>query len=149
APSVRSPAGEPLSVIVRTPKPSGPKAPESCCTQSGHVPFPSVQSALEVHALDDGWSQVPVPMPVQQRKGAPVPVQSALRGHPFVWSPSKQSVAKLPLKSRQKPQKTLFWPLAVLFTAVLLIVPVVSDAGPDSVAIASRSGGGGQSWLVG
>ncbi len=51
--------------------------------------------------------------------------------------------------SRQKPQKTLAWPLTVLFTADLLIVPVVSDAGPDSVVIASRSGGGGQSWLVG
>ena len=39
--------------------------------QSGHVPFPSVQSALEVHALDDGWLQVPVPMPVQQRNVVP------------------------------------------------------------------------------
>ena len=62
-----SPAGEPVSVIVRTAAPAGPKAPESRCRQSGHVPFPSVQSALEAHALDDGWSQVPVPKPVQQR----------------------------------------------------------------------------------
>jgi len=51
------------------------------------------------------------------------------------------------LKSRQKPQKARTWP--DMLTAVLLIVPVVSDAGPDNITIASRSGGGGQSWLVG
>ena len=76
-------------------------------------------------------------------------MQSALRGHPGATrSPSKQPLPAA-LMSRQKPQKTLIWPLAVLLMAVLLIVPVVSEAGPDSVVIASRSGGGGQSWLVG
>ncbi len=95
----------------------------------------------------DGWSQVPAPTPLQQRKGAPAAVQSALCGHPAPGSPSKQPVA-LALTSRQKPQKTLFWPLAVLFTAVRLFVPVES-AKPMGRPPMFAAVGGGQSWVVG
>ena len=102
-------------------------------------------------------------------------MQSALRGQLVVGglfgSPSKQNVPAASM-SRQKPQNTLCWvvqapvptpvqqPKGVMFpvhwlfgparfSPVTVFVPVVRDAGPDSIAIASRSGGGGQSWLVG
>src|SRR6266446_2281625 len=55
APSLMSPATEPVSVIVWAPKPPGPKAPEFRWAQSGQVPLPSVQSALVAHALNVGW----------------------------------------------------------------------------------------------
>ena len=93
----------------------------------------------------DGWSQVPAPTPLQQRKGAPAAVQSALCGHPAPGSPSPVALA---LTSRQKPQKTLFWPLAVLFTAVRLFVPVES-AKPMGRPPMFAAVGGGQSWVVG
>ena len=62
-------------------------------------------------------------------------------------SPWKQPVPRL-FRSRQKPQKMLFWPLAVLLTAVTLFVPVTrSNAiGRPPMLLAA---GGGQSWLVG
>ena len=135
APSLMSPATEPVSVIVWAPNLAGPKAPGFRCTQSGHVPPPSVQAAVLVpptlQALNVGWSQVPVFAPVQHFQGVlrpvqlqvpvPVPLQqpagtwspvhcgfALLCGHPGNGSPSKQPVP-LPLESRQKPQKTLFW----------------------------------------
>src|SRR5882724_1119151 len=110
APSVRSPAAEPVSVIVLA-VPNW-NAPGLCCWQSGHVPLPSVQSALDVHGLGD-WSQVPVPAPVQQLNGLPAETHKLLRGHPVVGgvfrSPSKQFVPAA-LMSRQKPQDTRFMP---------------------------------------
>jgi hypothetical protein len=125
-PSVMSPAGEPLSVIVCTPPPAGPKAPESSCWQSGHVPFPSVHWVGDVHAL---W------------------------GHRGSGKPSKQPVVALggspvavPPASRQKPQNTLSWPLSV--AAVMVVVAVVNAKliwRPPMLL----PGGGGQSWLVG
>src|SRR5437899_6477532 len=135
APSLMSPATEPVSVIVWAPNLAGPKAPGFRCTQSGHAPPPSVQAAVLVpptlQALNVGWSQVPVFAPVQHFQGVlrpvqlqvpvPVPLQqpagtwspvhcgfALLCGHPGNGSPSKQPVP-LPLESRQKPQKTLFW----------------------------------------
>src|SRR5437870_13211913 len=117
SPSVRLPPGNPVSVIVWALLPR-PNAPALCCTQSGHVPPPSVQSPFEVHALGVvNELQVPVPDPVQHGNGVPPPVQAASRGHPDPGSPSKQVVFA---PSRQKPQKTLLWPLAGLFTAVRL-----------------------------
>ena len=79
APSLTAPAGAPVSLIVRAPPPAGPKAPGFFCSQSGHVPFPSVQSPFEAHVLSGaGWSQVPLPAPLQQRKGRPAAVHEAL-----------------------------------------------------------------------
>src|SRR2546425_9026526 len=104
-PSLTSPAGEPVSVIVWAPPPAGPKAPEFRCSQSGQPPLPSVQSAFVAHALNVGWSHVPVPAPVQHLEGLPAEVHLLLCGHAVAGSPSKQPVL---LASRQKPQKTLF-----------------------------------------
>jgi len=105
-----APAAEPVSVIVLA-VPNW-NAPGLCCWQSGHVPLPSVQSALDVHGLGD-WSQVPVPAPVQQLNGLPAEPHKLLRGHPAVGgvfaSPSKQFVPAA-LMSRQKPQNTRFMP---------------------------------------
>ena len=88
-PSVRSPAaGAPVSVIVWAPPPAGPKAPGLRCTQSGYA---AGQAVLLVHAIADGARGV---------------------GQAVVWSPAKQPVPRL-FTSRQKPQKTLFWPTQV------------------------------------
>ena len=69
SPLVRSPPGEPVSLIVWAPPLPGPKAPAARCSQSGQAPFPSVQAATgtppTLQALNVGWSQVPVPAPVQ------------------------------------------------------------------------------------
>ena len=93
----RSPPGVPLSVIVFTAPPPGPKAPAFRCWQLEYAPAPE-QSALVLQDV--------------------TPVLGL--GHAMFGSPSKQRL----MGSRQKPQKTLFWTLG-LFTAVLLVVPVV------------------------
>src|SRR5207245_4669024 len=93
-PSVMSPAGAPVSVIVWAPPPAGPKAPGLACWQSGHEPLPSVQ-AVDVlvsplkHCLG-GRLQPPVPRPVQQGNGVPAAVHPLFVGHPVVVLPSKQ-----------------------------------------------------------
>ena len=73
------PAGTPVWVIVWAPLSPGPKAPASRCSQSGQVPFPSVQAATvtppTLQALNVGWSQVPVFAPVQHFQGVLRPVQ--------------------------------------------------------------------------
>src|SRR6266704_4131301 len=121
--SLTAPAGTPVWVIVWAPLSPGPKAPASRCSQSGQAPFPSVQAATvtppTLQALNVGWSHVPVPAPVQHLKGwgaAPPVVHAALCGQAAAGSPSKQPVfapVPLALESRQKPQKTLFWPTQV------------------------------------
>src|SRR5206468_5584243 len=83
APSVMSPAGVPVSLIVWAPPPAGPKAPGLRCSQSGYA---AGQAVLLVHAIGDG------------SRGA---------GQAGVWSPAKQPLPRL-FTSRQKPQKTLF-----------------------------------------
>src|SRR5437667_1402039 len=109
APSVMSPAGAPVSVIVLAVP--NPNAPALCCWQLGHVPLPSVHCDESVHGLA-AWSQEPVPGPVQQLNGLPTETHKLLRGHPAVGglfgSPSKQSEPAASM-SRQKPQNTLCW----------------------------------------
>src|SRR5207248_8078742 len=84
APSLRLPAGAPVSVIVRAPPPAGPKAPGFRCSQSGHEPLPSVQAVGEPlpmkHGLGAVWSQLPAPTPVQQLNGLPAPMPPLLDG---------------------------------------------------------------------
>ena len=62
-------------------------------------------------------------------------------------SPAKQPVPR-PFRSRQKPQNTLFWPLATLLTAVRLVDPVVRLNAIGRAPMLFTAGGG-QSWLVG
>jgi len=81
SPLVRSPAGAPVSVIVLTPPPAGPKAPASRCSQSGQAPwpfcgdeaFPSVQPKEVTPAILQtayGFvSHVPAPAAVQHCQG--------------------------------------------------------------------------------
>src|SRR5438132_13581685 len=54
APSLRVPAGAPVSVIVRAPPPAGPKAPELRCCQSGHEPLPSGHAGGEPRPVTHG-----------------------------------------------------------------------------------------------
>jgi len=85
-----------------------------------HVPVPApVQQCQGVlsplHSALLG-SQMPVPAPVQHLKGwgaAPPEMHALLCGQLPAGSPSKQPVCApvpLALTSRQKPQKTSFWP---------------------------------------
>src|SRR2546426_11145761 len=90
-PLVRSPAGEPFSVIVcAVPKPN---APGLCCWQLGHCPLPSVHCDEAVHALA-AWSQVPAGGPGQQGNGLAAETHGMLWGHDAcaVGAPPKQSV---------------------------------------------------------
>ena len=83
APSVRLPAGDPVSVIVCAPPPAGPNAPAFRCWQ---VAYGGAQSESELQAC----------------------AEPAGAGQPFAaafGSPSKQPVFSA---SRQNPQKMLF-----------------------------------------
>ncbi len=110
APSLRVPAGAPVSVIVRAPPPAGPKAPGLRCWQSGHEPLPSVQAVGKPlpmkHGLGAVWSQLPAPTPVQQLNGLPAPMHPLLAGHPGAESPSKQPVPAA-VMSRQKRSRRI------------------------------------------
>src|SRR5947207_5332679 len=118
-----SPAGVPVSLIVRAPPPAGPNAPGSRCGQSGYAAGQSVSVLQDTGPVGFGSGQAPV------------------------WSPAKQPVPVGPVpSSRQKPQNDRFW--LAWSTEVMVFVPVVSAKamGREPMSLAE---GGGQSWLVG
>src|SRR6185503_9228441 len=122
----------PITVMVRLAPPFGPKAPCVRCSQLSALLSVSAHAPL-------------IAMPFSQ--------------HCRNWPPVVALTSKLPVPpgsatSRQKPEKTRVWELAVLPVSLVATVPLhvtvpvvrLNATGSEPIEV---MGSGGQSWLVG